>query len=67
MYKLLNSTDDEYDSGFVRNHGVRGSQLKGDRIAAERGHMNVMIVMSDLFGFLNDCTFIVQKRLIEKN
>ena len=37
MYKLLTSTDDEYESGFVRNQG--NSQLKGDHIDAERGHM----------------------------
>ena len=34
MYKLLTSTDDEYESGFVRNQGNRDSQLKGDHIAA---------------------------------
>ena len=28
MYKLLTSTDDEYESGFVRNQGNRDSQLK---------------------------------------
>ena len=54
MYKLLTSTDDEYESGFVRNQGNRDSQLKGDHIAAERGHMYMMIEMSDLFGFVND-------------
>ena len=35
MYKLLNSTDDEYESGFVRNQGNRDSQLKGDHIEYE--------------------------------
>ena len=35
MYKLLTSTDDEYESGFVRNQGNRDSQFKGDHIAAE--------------------------------
>ena len=54
MYKLLTSTDDEYESGFVRNQGNRDSQLKVDHIAAERGHMYMMIKMSDLFGFVND-------------
>ena len=54
MYKFLTSTDDEYESGFVRNQGKRDSQLKGDHIAAERGHMYMMIKMSDLFGFVND-------------
>ena len=38
MYKLLTSTGDEFESGFVRNQG-RDSQLKGDYIAAQRGHM----------------------------
>ena len=28
MYKLLTSTDDGYESGFVRNQGNRDSQLK---------------------------------------
>ena len=36
MYKLLTSTDDEYESGFVRNQCNRDSQLKGDHIAAHR-------------------------------
>ena len=54
MYKLLTSTGDEYESGFVRNQGNRDSQLKGDHIAAERGHMHMMIKMRDLFGFVND-------------
>ena len=35
MYKLLNSFDDEYESGFVRNQGNRDRQLKGDHIAEE--------------------------------
>ena len=54
MYKLLASTDDEYESDFVRNQGNRDSQLKGDHAAAERGHMYMMIKMSDLFGFVNE-------------
>ena len=54
MYKLLTSTDNEYESGFVRNQGNRDSQLKVDHIAAERGHMYMMVKMSDLFGFVND-------------
>ena len=54
MYKLLTSTGDEYESGFVRNQENRDSQLKGDHIAAQRGHMYMMIKMSDLFGFVND-------------
>ena len=59
MYKLLTSTDDEYESGFVRNQGNRDSQLKGDLIAAHRGHMYMMIKMSDLFGFVNDLEKII--------
>ena len=59
MYKLLTSTDDEYESGFVRNQGNRDSQLKSDHIAAERGHMYMMIKMSDLFGFVNDLEKII--------
>ena len=59
MYKLLTSTDDEHESGFVRNQGNRDSQLKGDHIAAERGHMYLMIKMSDLFGFVNDLEKII--------
>ena len=48
MYKLLTSTDDEYESGVLRNQGNRDSQLKVDHIAAERGHMYMMVKMSDL-------------------
>ena len=59
MYKLLTSTDDEYESGFVRNQGNRDSQLRGDHIAAERGHMYMMIKISDLFGFVNDLEKII--------
>ena len=59
IYKLLDSTDDEYESGFVRNQGNRDSQLKVDHIAAQRGHMNMMIKMSDLFGFVNDLEKII--------
>ena len=59
MYKLLTSTDDEYESGFVRSQGNRDSQLKGDHIAAQRGHMYMMIKMSDLFGLINDLEKII--------
>ena len=59
MYKLLTSTDDEYESGFVRNQGNRDSQLKGDHIAAQRGRMYMMIKMSDLFVFVNDLEKII--------
>ena len=59
MYKLLTSTDDEYEIGFVRNQGDRDSQFKGDHIAAERGHMYMMVRISDLFGFVNDLEKII--------
>ena len=59
MYKLLTSTDDEYESGFVRNQGNRDSQLKGDHAAAQIGHMYMIIKMSDLFGFVNDLEKII--------
>ena len=59
MYRLLTSTDDEYESGFVRNQGYRDSQIKGDHAAAERGHMNMMVKMIDLFGFVNDLEKII--------
>ena len=59
MYKLLTSTGDEYESGFVRNQGNRDSQLKGDNIAAQRGHMYMMVKMSDLFDFVNDLEKII--------
>ena len=52
MYKLLTSTDDGYEIGFFRKKGNWDSQLKGDH--AERGHMYMMVNMSDLFGFVND-------------
>ena len=59
MYKLLTSTDDEYESGFVRNQSKRYNQLEGDHLAAERGHMFMMIKMSDLFCFVNDLEKII--------
>ena len=71
MYKLLTSTCDEYESGFVRNQGNRDSQLKGDYIAAQRGHMYMMIKMSDLFGFVNELEKIIYglgfKLLLKRN
>ena len=59
MYKLLTGTGDEYESGFVRNQSNGDSQFKGDHIAAQRGHMYMMIKMSDLFGFVNDLEKII--------
>ena len=59
MYKLLTSTDDENESDFVRNQNNRDNQLKVDHIAAERGHMYMMVKMSDLFGFVNDLEKII--------
>ena len=71
MYKLLTSTDDEYESGFVRNQGNRDSQLKGDHIAAQRALMYMMIKMSDLFGFVNNLRKIIYglgfKLLLKRN
>ena len=54
MLNLLSSTDDEYESGFDGYQADRGSQLKRDYAAAERGHMYMMIKMIDLFGCVND-------------
>ena len=59
MYKLLTSVVDEYESGFVRNQGNRDSQLKSDHIAAQQGHMYMMIEMSDLFSFIDDLEKII--------
>ena len=59
MYKLLTSTDNENESGFVRNQGNRGDQLKRDHIPAERGHTYLMVKMSDLYGFVNDLEKII--------
>ena len=71
IYKLLTSTNDEYESDFVRNQGNRDSQLKNDHIAAERGHMYMMINMSDLFGFVNDLEKIIYglgfKLILQRN
>ena len=71
MYKLLTNTDDEYESGFIRNINYRDSQLKNDHIAAERGHTYMMIKMSDLFGFINDLEKIIYglgfKLLLKRN
>ena len=59
MYKFLTSTEDEYESGFVRNIDNRNSQLKSDLVAAERGHMYLIVKMKDLFGFVNDLEKII--------
>ena len=59
IYKLLTSTDDEYESGFVRNQGNRDSQLKDDHAAVEKGHINMMFKMRNLFGFVNDLKKII--------
>ena len=59
LYKLLTSTSDEYEIGFVRNQGNRDSQLKGDHAFAQIGHMYMMVKMSDLFGFANDLEKII--------
>ena len=59
MYKLLTSIGDEEESVLVRNQGNRDSQLKGDHIAAQRGHMYMMIKMSDLFCFVNDLEKVI--------
>ena len=71
MYKFLISIGDEYESGFVRNQGNRDSQLKGDDIAAQRGHMYMMVKMSDLFGFVNDLEKIIyglgSKLILKRN
>ena len=71
MYKLLTSTDDEYESGFIRKINNGDSQLKNDHIAAERGHMYMMIKMSDLFGFIHDLEKIIYglgfKLLLKRN
>ena len=54
MYKLLTSTDDENERGFVGNQGSRDCQLKGHHVDDEHGHMYMMIKMRDLLGFVND-------------
>ena len=59
MYKLSTSTDDEYETDFVRNQGNRDSHLKGEHAAAKRGHMFRMVKMSDLFRFVNDLEKII--------
>ena len=59
MYKFSTSTVDKYEIGFDRNQGNRDSQIKSDDIAAEGGHMYMMIKMSDLFGFVNDLEKII--------
>ena len=59
MYKILTSTDDEYESGFVRNQGYRDIQLKSDHAAAQVGNIFMMVKMRDLFGFVNDLEKII--------
>ena len=71
MYKLLTSTDDKNESGFVRNLDNKNGQLKGDHVAAERDNMYMMVMMRDLFGFVNDLEKIIYglgfKLLIKRN
>ena len=59
MYKLLTSTDDEYESGFVRNQENRDSPFMGDHIAAGCGHMYMMIKMRGLLRFVKDLEEII--------
>ena len=59
MYRFLTSTDDEYERGFVRNIDNRNSQLKVDHVAAEGGHMNMMVKTRDLFSFVNDLEKVI--------
>ena len=59
MYKLLTSTDYEYESSFVRNQGNRDSQLKGDQASVKQGHMYMMVKMCGRFGFVNDLEKII--------
>ena len=47
------------ESGFVRAHRERDSQLKNDNSAAQRGQMYMMIKMKDLFGLINDLVKII--------
>ena len=44
---------------FVRNQVNRDSKIKCDHAAAERGHMCIMVGVSDLFGFVNDLEMII--------
>ena len=59
MYKFLTSTDDVYESGFVRNQLNGDSQIKDDHIASKRGDMYMRVKMRDLFGFVNDLEKII--------
>ena len=43
MYKLLTSTDNDYESGFVRDQSLGDNQIKGDQAAAQIGHMYMTI------------------------
>ena len=52
MYKLLTSTEDEYESGFVRNQAKRDSPFMGDHVAAGCGHMDTMVKMRGLLRFV---------------
>ena len=60
MYRLLISTDDDYESGFVRNIDNMNGQLKDDHVAAEGSHVYMMVKMRDLFGFINDLEKIIK-------
>ena len=69
MCKLLTCAEDEYESDFVRDKRKRNNQFKGDCADATLGLMNLMIEMSDLFGFISDFQrlFFVNDVNIEMN
>ena len=46
-------------SGFVRKIDNGNSQLKGGNVAAERGHMFMIVKMRGLFGFVYDLEKII--------
>ena len=54
FFKLLTTTSNDSESSFVRDQADRNSQAKSDEAAAERGHMYMMIQISNIFGYVND-------------
>ena len=54
MYKLLTGTNDETVSGFVGDEAEKDNQPKVDHGAVKKSHTEMMIKMSNQFGFVID-------------
>ena len=58
-YRLLDGTENGYESDFVRPRTETDNQLESDHQAAQRSHKYMMVKMKDLYGFINDIEEII--------